>query len=184
MASGELAAGAGDGAADAAAVGCDSGDGAAIGGAALVDASPPAAGDAGVELVIVGLAAAAVAPVDCAAPCAPVCVAAAPCTAGCAGADPAGVAASFVVPDCGAEVCCPGAGVELGCAAGVEFDWAGAGAGFGCLINDGGGSGGASGGVAFCEGAACAWQGCSTNSTENATAALHARTPHQRANRR
>src|SRR5271169_2904792 len=110
VASGEVAAGAADGAA----VGCAAGDC-----AALVDVSPSDVGDAGADPAAGAVAGA----VDCPADCAVVCVAAAPCAAGCAGVEPAGVVASAVVPDCGAGVCCAGAGVVPGCGAGAGFGW-------------------------------------------------------------
>src|SRR5271155_2025196 len=145
------------GAADGAAAGCES------------------AGAAVVGAVAGGVDSPVVCAVDCLAP--------GSCAACCAGAEPAGVAAPFVESDCGAGVCCAGAGVEPGCAAGAAFDGASAGAAFGCLIRDGGGSSGASGGAAFCAGADWAWQGRSTHGIMHAKDAQNARTQQHRATR-
>src|SRR5271169_2212284 len=149
------------GAADGAAAGCES------------------AGAAVVGAVAGGVAGAVDSPVVCAVDC----PALGSCAACCAGAEPAGVAAPFVVSDCGAGVCCAGAGVEPGCAAGAAFDGASAGAAFGCLIRDGGGSSGASGGAAFCAGADWAWQGRSAHGTTHAKDVQNVRTQHHLAKR-
>src|SRR5271156_1150038 len=163
--------------AEAAVVG-DVASGEAPGGAA----DGAAAGCESAGAAVVGAVAGAVdSPVVCAVDC----PALGSCAACCAGAEPAGVAAPFVVSDCGAGVCCAGAGVEPGCAAVAAFDGAGAGAGaaFGCLIRDGGGSSGASGGAAFCAGADWAWQGRSAHGITHAKDVQNVRTQHHLAKR-